>query len=235
MADDESWQTQVSVLAALDEPTRRRLYDYVVRQHEPVSRDDAAAAVQVPRTTAAFHLERLTDEGLLSVVHERRTGRTGPGSGRPSKLYRRSEQQIDLSLPQRRYELAGQLLAASIDEAAKSGQSPRAVLERRATELGRQLGHAARIAQTSNDSHETVMRALEGYGFEPRTENAEILLGNCPFHRLAQQHTDLVCGMNLCLLDGLLDGLTGTGLVPRLEPTPGRCCVRLQQVDRRHR
>jgi predicted ArsR family transcriptional regulator len=227
--DNESWETQISVLAALDEPTRRRLYDYVVHQSEPVSRDDAAAAVAVPRTTAAFHLERLADEGLLSVVHERRTGRTGPGAGRPSKLYQRSDQQIDLSLPQRRYELAGQLLAASIDEAANSGESPRAVLDRRATELGRQLGLAARLAQTSEESRETVMRALEGYGFEPRTEEEEILLGNCPFHRLAQQHTDLVCGMNLCLLEGLLDEFTGSGLAPRLEPEPGRCCVVLQQ------
>ena len=81
----ESREAQISAVAALDEPTRRRLYDYVVRQREPVSRDDAAAAVELPRTTAAFHLDRLVDEGLLDVVFQRLTGRTGPGAGaRPS-------------------------------------------------------------------------------------------------------------------------------------------------------
>src|SRR3954449_4357048 len=86
---EEARTTQVEAVAALAEPTRRRLYDHVVRQAAPVSRDEAAAAGGVPRPTVAFHLDRLVDDGLLDVVFERRTGRTGPGAGRPSKLYRR--------------------------------------------------------------------------------------------------------------------------------------------------
>ncbi|WP_240963384.1 helix-turn-helix transcriptional regulator [Antrihabitans stalactiti] len=229
MTEDKSWETKISAFAALDEPTRRRLYDYVICQSAPVSRDDAAAAVQLPRNTAAFHLERLVDEGLLSVVYERRTGRTGPGSGRPSKLYQRSQQQFDLSLPERRYELAGRLFAASIEEATNTGESPRAVLERRAAEVGRELGTAVREATPGDRA--AVVKTLARYGFEPRTIDDEILLGNCPFHRLAQQHTDLVCGMNLCLLGGLLDGLAVSGLSARLEPSPDLCCVRLQPAD----
>ncbi|HWR49068.1 MAG TPA: helix-turn-helix domain-containing protein, partial [Pseudonocardiaceae bacterium] len=81
----ESREAQISAIAALDEPTRRRLYDYVVRQPAPVSRDDAAAILELPRTTVAFHLDRLVDEDLLDVIYERRTGRTGPGAGRPAK------------------------------------------------------------------------------------------------------------------------------------------------------
>src|SRR5918998_3133060 len=95
----ESWEAQVSAVAALDDPTRRRLYDYVVRQPVPVSRDDAVAVLGLPRTTAAFHLDRLVDEGLLEAVYQRRTGRTGPGAGRPAKLYRRSDQHVAVSLP----------------------------------------------------------------------------------------------------------------------------------------
>ncbi|MGH3729818.1 MAG: helix-turn-helix transcriptional regulator, partial [Micromonosporaceae bacterium] len=199
-ADDWS----VSAAATLDEPTRRRLYQHVTRQPTPVSRDEAATALDLPRATAAFHLDRLADSGLLDVVYERRTGRTGPGAGRPSKLYKQSDRQVDLTIPERRYEFAGQLLAAALAEAERTGESPGAVLRRRARDLGHDLGEAAR-------DHE-VTAVLERYGFQPRTEAGEIVLHNCPFHELARRHTELVCGMNLCLLDGLLDSLSGTGL-----------------------
>src|SRR5688500_8121628 len=119
---------QVSAVAALAEPSRRRLYDHVVRQPAPVSRDQAAAAVGLPRATVAFHLDRLVADGLLDVVFERRTGRTGPGAGRPSKLYRRADRSVEVSLPERAYDLAGDLLAAALTEAEGSGEPPRVVL-----------------------------------------------------------------------------------------------------------
>src|ERR687894_1828952 len=152
----ESWEAQIPAVAALDEPTRRRLYDYVVRQPEPVGRDDAAAALELPRTTAAFHLDRLVDEGLLDVVFQRLTGRTGPGAGRPAKLYRRSDQHVAVSLPQRRYDLAGRLLSSALEHAERSGDSPRAVLNQRAYQLGEALGEAAR-SSADGDTRETVL------------------------------------------------------------------------------
>jgi predicted ArsR family transcriptional regulator len=230
---EQSLEARVSAVAALEEPTRRRLYDHVVRQPGPVTRDDAAAALELPRTTAAFHLDRLADAGLLDVIYERRTGRSGPGAGRPSKLYRRSNRQVAVSLPERRYDLAGRLLADALENAERSGDSPRKALDRRAHQLGRELGETARAVQGNDDSRDTLRRVLEDYGFEPRAEGAGIVLSNCPFHALAQQHTDIVCGMNLCLLDGLLDGLAATGQRARLEPAPDRCCVRLEPVRKR--
>ncbi len=224
----ESWEVQISAVAALDEPTRRRLYDYVVRQPEPVSRDDAAAALELPRTTAAFHLDRLADEGLLDVVYQRRTGRTGPGAGRPAKLYRRSACHVAVTLPERRYDLAGQLLAAALTEAEHSGDPPRAVLDRRAYKLGKELGETARSAASDRDTRDIALWVLEAYGFEPRIQGDDVTLANCPFHTLAQEYTELVCGMNLRLLDGLLDGLAPTGLTAHLRPNPAHCCVRLE-------
>lgn len=226
MGVPDSREARLSAVAALDEPTRRRLYDFVVRQPAPVGRDEAAAALQVPRATAAFHLDRLADQGLLDVSHERRTGRSGPGAGRPAKLYHRSSDAVTVSLPERHYELAGQLLATAIQEADRTGRSPRTVLDQRARDLGEQLGAAAHDAHPNDSDRPAVLRALEEYGFEPRTVDADVVLGNCPFHNLAQQHTELVCGMNLCLLSGLMDGLAAT-YIARLDPAPDRCCVRL--------
>src|SRR3954451_6458056 len=157
----------MAAVAALAEPTRRRLYDHVVRQAGPVSRDEAAAATAVPRATVAFHLDKLVDEGLLDVVFERRTGRSGPGAGRPSKLYRRAECDVAVSLPERRYDLAGGLLATALEEAQASGEPPREALARQAFQRGREFGRAAR----DGDERDAVLRVLEEQGFEPRRDD----------------------------------------------------------------
>lgn len=212
-------RTDVAAVAALDEPTRRRLYDHVVRQPGPVSRDEAAQALGLARQTAAFHLDRLADAALLDVVYERRSGRTGPGAGRPAKLYRRSARQVAVSLPERHYELAGRLLAQALEESEATGEPARTVLHRSARRLGAQLA-AGRTARLDD--------LLERYGFEPRRDGDAITLENCPFHALARQHTETVCGMNLHLLSGLLEGLHESSLQAQPDPRPGHCCVRLR-------
>ncbi|MFJ8113776.1 helix-turn-helix transcriptional regulator [Streptomyces sp. NPDC096132] len=214
--------TGVSAVAALDEPTRKRLYDHVVRQPGPVSRDEAAQSLGLARQTAAFHLDRLADASLLDVVYERRSGRTGPGAGRPAKLYKRSAQQVTVSLPERHYELAGRLLAHAVEESEATGEPVRTCLHRKAHDLGTRLGAQDQAG---------VFDVLERYGFEPRHDGDAILLGNCPFHALAREYTQTVCGMNLHLLRGIVAGLGEGGLQARLAPGPGHCCVRLEPVS----
>jgi predicted ArsR family transcriptional regulator len=213
----------MSAVAALAEPTRRRLYDHVVRQPAPVGRDDVAEALGVPRATVAFHLDRLAAEGLLDVHYERRSGRTGPGAGRPAKLYRRSDCPVTVSLPERRYDLAGQLLAGSLVEAERTGESPAAILGRRAYQCGHELAQAVAPA----GGPDVVRTLLEDCGYEPRVDADGVALANCPFHALAQEHTDLICGMNLGLLQGLVDGVPEAGLTAVLRPAVDACCVRL--------
>lgn len=230
---DEPLETRVAAIAALDEPNRRRLFEYVADQADAVSRDDAAAAASLPRTTAAFHLDRLVGEGLLEVVYARRSGRRGPGAGRPAKLYRRSGRQVTVSLPHRRYDLAGWLLAAALEEAEEARDSPRSALDERAYRLGAEVGETAR-APARRGGRADVTEVLRAYGYEPRDDGADVTLGNCPFHSLAARHPELVCGMNLRFLDGLLYGLGVTGLRARLDPAQEQCCVRIQP-DTRHR
>jgi predicted ArsR family transcriptional regulator len=212
----------IDAVAALAEPTRRRLYEHVVRAAQPVSRDDVSSALGIPRATAAFHLDRLAADGLLEVSRQRRTGRSGPGAGRPAKFYRRAADTVAVSLPERRYDLAGELLAAAVEEAERTGERPGAVLARRAQERGEELGREAGA----------VGAVLEACGYEPREDGeggtGAVALGNCPFHALAAGHTELVCGMNLRFLDGVLTGAGEAGLTARLAPAEGLCCVRLE-------
>lgn len=233
-AAGKSREGQISAVAALDEPTRRRLYDYVVRQPGSVSRDEAAAALQLPRSTAAFHLECLVDRALLDVVHQRRTGRSGPGAGRPAKLYRRSPQHVTVSLPPRNYDLAGGLLSAAVEQAERSGNSPRALLNQGAYHLGTELAEAAHGAADHRSTRDTALEVLRVHGYEPHADNGVVTLVNCPYLALAQHHIDLICGMNLHLLQGLLDSLPPTGLTAQLRPTPDRCCVRLEPAIADH-
>lgn len=206
-------------LCSLEDGTRRRLYEVVVAAGEPVSRDQASAAAEVDRSLAAYHLDKLVDEGLLAASFARPAGRGGPGAGRPAKYYQRADREFAVSLPSRNYEFAAEVFArAAADD--PSG-TVRRVVQEAAVEAGRELA-------ASGGSDSGLVDHLREQGFEPYDDGDVIRLRNCPFHHLARQHTELVCGMNLALLSGLVEGLSA-GVRPRLDPAPGRCCVALDR------
>src|SRR5215510_10577503 len=111
---------RIAGIAALDQPLRRELYRRLGESDGWMSRDEAAAALGVSRSVAAFHLDKLADAGVVEVRFERTTGRTGPGAGRPSKLYRIADEELSASVPERRYDLAGSLLADAVDRSART-------------------------------------------------------------------------------------------------------------------
>ena len=103
------------------------------------------------------------------------------------------------------------------------------MLARRAFERGRELAADAAPGRAATPCCGCSRSTASSRG--PRT--ARVTLANCPFHALAAEHTELVCGMNLRLLDGVLDGVPDAGLVAALRPRPGVCCVRLEPADGR--
>jgi predicted ArsR family transcriptional regulator len=217
----------IDAVATLAEPTRRRLYDWVVGERRAVGRDEAAKAVHVGRPLAAFHLDRLVEAGLLVTEYRRLTGRSGPGAGRPAKLYRRVDRDVAVSLPDRRYELAARLLAEGLE--ADSNQEPAAAVATAATRAGRRLGEEARRRAgprpTRRRREEALFETLDASGYEPRSVDGEIRFANCPYDALVEDHRPLICGANAALAAGLLDELGASGLVARLDPRPGWCCV----------
>jgi predicted ArsR family transcriptional regulator len=210
----------VTALSTLGDPTRRSAYDYVCAQGRPVGRDEVAAALGIGRTLAAYHHDRLAKEDLLSVDYARRSGRTGPGAGRPAKLYERSDRELAISIPARDYGLAAELLAhaAARDE---HGGTRRALCDA-AESLGREIG------ATAPDPADLGL-LLRERGYEPYDDEGGITrLRNCPFHAVAQSHPEVVCDMNLSLLGGVLEGLEADAHAV-LEPAPGRCCVAVKR------
>ena len=226
MAD---FQERAAGIGALADPLRRDLYLYVCAQDHAVSSDEAADGLDLPLHKAKFHLNRLADEALLDVEFARLSGRSGPGAGRPSKLFRRASREIAVSLPEREYELAGRLMAEAIAASADDGTPVLDALGRVAAEHGRKLARGADAPKTAS-ALQRACASLAEHGYEPRIEADGATLTNCPFHALAESHTDLVCRMNLALVDALVEEIGDVDA--RLDPAEGRCCVTLAQRSR---
>lgn len=223
--------TTSPVWAVSGTPPAAPCTDFVTRQAEPAGRDEAAATAGVGRTLAAYHLDRMVEDGLLEVSFARRTGRSGPGAGRPAKLYRRSPRHVHVSLPERRYELAGRLLAEAVQTATSKDVAVEDAVAASSSALGDSLGSAVLRRAGGGADRERLRTALvevlEEHGYEPRYDADLVTLRNCPFDLLAKDYPQLVCGMNLRVLTALTSALPAAGIRATLAPAEGRCCVTL--------
>ncbi|MCU7827010.1 helix-turn-helix transcriptional regulator [Kitasatospora sp. DSM 101779] len=227
----------IDAIAVLQDPVRRRLYEYVAAQGREVGRNEAAEAAGVARTLAAHHLDKLAEAGLLETGSRRLTGRSGPGAGRPAKVYTRSRAERSVSLPARDYRTAAELLAEAAEQAG---------LDAGLCEAARRRGEALRGPAAPCAGLDEAMDVLAARGYEPHLECDEggeggevggggengggggtaarvVRMRNCPFHALAERYPPLVCGMNLALLEGLLGA--GGRVRARMDARPGECCV----------
>jgi len=222
---------RLAALAALAEPLRRNLYLRVAGARDAVSRDEAAAALGVSRSVAAFHLDKLAELGLLDVEYRRPPGRGGPGAGRPAKLYRRSHGEVAFTVPERHYDLAASILASAVADAQEQDVPLEQALQAASRRCGRGLAAPPTGAAEPRSEVQVLGRVAEvlsAHGYEPCREEDRITLENCPFHALAEQHRALVCGMNLGVIEGILEGAGATEVEASLDPAPGRCCVTMR-------
>jgi predicted ArsR family transcriptional regulator len=204
-------------IGRLADPVRRRLYEIVASRSQPTSREVAAEEAGIRRSLAAYHLDKLVADGLLETSYARTGERTGPGAGRTAKLYRRSDAEFSASVPPRDYERAAALLAAALDHEPTG--AARTALVDGAYRLGRET------VSPAGDDPDPLVNALAATGYEPACAGADIRLRNCPFHHLAARHRDLICGMNVSLVQGMIDGLPGDGRTARLDRGETGCCV----------
>ncbi len=218
----------------LGDPQRRAVYDYVAASGAAVTRSAVAEALGIGRPLAAFHLDKLLHAGLLSADFRREGDRGGPGTGRPAKRYRASPIEVILTLPERRYDMAGRILARAVAETSEgqpAAEQARRVAREEGLGVGKRHGAAeaggARRRRNAKQTLQLAVDVLDELGYRPRcTARRQVLLGNCPFHRLVEVAPDLLCGVNQAFLEGLLEGLTGgDALRARLDPSAAACCV----------
>ncbi|MDQ3877360.1 MAG: transcriptional regulator [Actinomycetota bacterium] len=223
-------------IGALSDNLRRRMYLFIRSQRRPVSRDEAASQVGISRKLAAFHLDKLVERGLLVAHYARPAHRSTSLAGRSSKMYEPSDIEIEVSVPQRRYDTVGRILVETVATTSQN-ESPQQVSERVAFEHGKELGADVRTRQGlrppgAERALNAVASVLEDQGYEPyRTECGAVALRNCPFHDLAATSPGVVCQMNRSFIDGVLRGLGNESLDARLTPTPGQCCVTVDKSE----
>ncbi|GAB3206715.1 helix-turn-helix transcriptional regulator [Marinactinospora thermotolerans] len=219
----------IEAVGALSEPLRRRLYRYVVEHGGEVSRAEAAEATGAQRNLVAFHLDKLVEVGLLEVTRRKVSGREGPGSGRPAKLYRRSAREHAVRLPPRDYETAAHLLAEAVE---RHGAEEALYAAARAEGARRGAALADRGHGPASPDLGELRARLEEEGYEPVMEGPGLRLRNCPFHSLAAAFPPLACGMNLELLRGLLSGAGADDVTASMRPAPGWCCVHISKNNK---
>jgi predicted ArsR family transcriptional regulator len=219
----EKLESTLKRLLSLSDESRRRIYVFVAGQSRAVNRDEVSRATGVSRPLAAYHLDRLLADGLLSATYQRPQGRTGPGAGRPSKLYARSGSAMEFSLPRRDYELLASIMADALAEGGGKDD-----IEAAAHAHGERLAtsEAASLEDEDADVPSRLIRLLHDLGYEPYEDgDGYSRLRNCLFEREASEHRDLVCGINLALIKGGLAGISEPEERAFLDPAEGRCCV----------
>jgi predicted ArsR family transcriptional regulator len=214
-------------LMALCEPARRDLYFFVVSRDDWVSRNEAAEELGLRRGLVAHHLDRLATDGLLEVEYRRLTGRSGPGAGRPAKLYRRADTQFALTIPSRNPALVAQLLADAVARAGAQAGPVRQSLVDAARDAGRVVGRRVRPGRDEAYRRSALIELLAAFGYAPRAPDGALVLANCPYAPLAEQDPDLVCGMNLSFIEGAVEGVGLKRVGCLLRPPKSGCCVRV--------
>ncbi|HJS27723.1 MAG TPA: transcriptional regulator [Actinomycetota bacterium] len=227
-------------LGALEDDLRRNLYLFVRSRGRPVNRDEAAVATGISRKLAAFHLDKLVDRGLLATSFARPPGRGGRGAGRTAKYYEPSDRRIDVTIPERRYDVLSSLLLRAL-RARSDDETGEDAARRVAEETGVEIGRAerARLGIPSPGAERALAateHVLETRGYEPyRDAGGCVRLRSCPFHELAEQDRDLVCSLNERLVEGIVRGLGNDTLDVTLEPATEECCVVLGPASGRTR
>jgi predicted ArsR family transcriptional regulator len=232
MATEQHRQAMAAV-ALLAEELRQRLYRFVVAQPGPVTRDQAAAAVGTSRKLAAFHLEKLVSAGLLEAATPDPASRR-PGPGRAPKAYQPADAELTVSIPERRYELLGEVLAQAIlteGPASSARLAAQRIARQRGQALGERVHSKRRLGRLGPERALTVIgELLAACGYAPARgpTQLQLLLRNCPFRQLARRAPELVCGLNQDFVAGLLAGLRADRVEAVLQPDPTRCCVLVQ-------
>ena len=192
----------------------------------PLSVDEVAKVMDVHVNTARFHLDGLVEDGLAERASQPRGTR-----GRPRILY------TSEGAPPgpRSYELLAEMLTGLVSTLEDAGAAT--------VELGRKWGRhlIERPAPSERiDAREALVRLdslLERVGFQPETgpsgTNVEVRLHHCPFQEVAQNHTDVVCPIQLGLMQGALDELGAPVAATSLEPfvTPRMCVAHLHVAE----
>lgn len=233
MSDAPTDPRRGELIAVLGDARRRAVYEAVVSAARPMTRDEVADRLQITRSAAAFHLDRLAEAGVMAVSFSRPPGRGGPGAGRPAKRYAALSIDLEVTVPPRRYRELADVLA---ETAADLGDENDLFMSRaREAAFARGVRHAGDTA-IAPAPLASAAAALDRLGYLTDCPSPDrVVLRNCPYRAIAESSPEVVCTLNERYVAGVVSGL---GLSEELRVVgDGRapdCCVTVSRRGEVH-
>ena len=221
----------VEVVSLLGEPVRRRLYEYVVAQADPVSREGAATAVGIKRPLAAFHLDSSPRKAcsMWSIDGCRAKGVRGPVD-RPSSTSdrrRRSRSRSPIASTSSWHACSRRHWTRTVMEHHRCAPSPDRLAERWVRKPRNARG-AAKEPRTSPGPPRRSWRITASSLSMTRMAASDCATAPSTLSR--SSYTGLVCGMNVEIMQAMVEELGLERFKARLEPQPGMCCVAFRRT-----
>ncbi|RFU65690.1 helix-turn-helix transcriptional regulator [Peribacillus glennii] len=202
----------LKITNVLSDPTRYHIYQYITKRHQEVTVQDIADSFNIHPNVARLHLSKLEDVNMLIS----KTKKNGKG-GRPSRLYRLSEDVVQLHFPFRDYQLLSKIAIQTILSLGEEGKQA-------LYQTGKQFGYelAAKNTAYANQPIESLpfeqkIRILKSAatmaGFSPELHINEdqtkiyFQIFNCPFKEVAVNEPEVVCTMHNAFLSGMFQSL----------------------------
>lgn len=206
--DAQLFNQQVGNLASsLGDATRRGIYISVREAPDAVTAAQIAELFEIHTNVARHHLDKLVTDGYLRVTHRRRSGKQGPGAGRPAKHYEPTSKEVSVQFPARRYDLLAELLARVVKRVAPEDAAE--IAEDVGREFGREIAAEVGLPRDAgfDVAVQAVARAMMGVGFDTEPGDGSQLLVThfCPFGQTALNHPDIVCKLDQGIVKGLLE------------------------------
>ncbi|WP_099158499.1 helix-turn-helix transcriptional regulator [Virgibacillus ndiopensis] len=200
----------LQISSVLGDPTRFSIYQYIIQKHDEVNVSEIATQFEIHPNVARLHLSKLEDINMV-VSYSQKTGK----GGRPSRLYRLSDEVIELHFPHRDYKL---LSSIAIDAFVELGEAGKHALYNTGKKYG--LNIIKRVESVhfpENLSIDKKLHILEDTGtmlgmypkfsYNQESNSITFSINNCPFKEVANHNHTMVCKMHNAFLKGMLEAL----------------------------
>lgn len=212
--------------------SRVRVLEFLRARGAALTAPEVAMEVGLHANTVRLHLDQLADAGLVTREREPRRG-----PGRPRLLFaavppKAPPPAAENAPDEDGYRVLAGILAGHLEREAGADAAAEAMAAGRdwARTLTPTDGRPA--PGTPAEARQRVVQVLDGLGFAPADTGPErpIELHRCPFHQVAEEHSLVVCGVHLGLMQGVLDDVAAPLRATRLEPfvAPGLCLAHLE-------
>ncbi|TQS74540.1 helix-turn-helix domain-containing protein [Ornithinibacillus gellani] len=202
-------QQTLKVTNVLSDPTRFNIYQYLIQDKHEATVLDVAEQFDIHPNVARMHLTKLEDINLVISFAQK----TGKG-GRPSRMYRLSEQVIELNFPHRDYKMFSII---ALETFAELGETGKQALYDTGRKYGMKVMERYQTPSLTNITVEEKIQILEDAGlmlgmypnfdYNPEKKSITFKVNNCPFKEIAVNNQAMVCNMHRYFLKGMFETL----------------------------